>query len=66
MTRANRHGGTYNLLMDGDLGKEAIRSTPVRNLSLLASDSDLAGAEIELVPVAKREFRLKNALAGLP
>ena len=66
MTRAERHGGTYNLLMDGELGAEAIRPTPVRNLSLIASDSDLAGAEIELVPVTKREFRLKSALADLP
>lgn len=66
VTRANRHGGTYNLLMDGELGDQAIRATPVPNLSLLASDGDLAGAEIELVPVAKREFRLKNALADLP
>lgn len=65
ITRSERHGGTYNLLMDGDLGDEAIRPTPVPNLSLIASDSDLAGAEIELVPVAKREFRLKTAMAGL-
>ena len=64
--RANRHGGTYNLLTDGELGDQAIRATPVPNLSLLASDGDLAGAEIELVPVAKREFRLKDALADLP
>ena len=66
VTRSERHGGTYNLLMDGDLGEEAIRPTPIANLSLIASDSDLAGAEIELVPVTKREFRLKNALADLP
>jgi chromosome partitioning protein len=66
VTRQERHGGTYNLLMDGDLGSEAIRPTPVPNLALIASDSDLAGAEIELVPVAKREFRLKTALADLP
>jgi chromosome partitioning protein len=66
VTRSDRHGGTYNLLMDGDLSEQAIRSTPVPNLSVLASDSDLAGAEIELVPVEKREFRLKNALNTLP
>lgn len=66
VTRQERHGGTYNLLMDGTLASEAIRPTPVPNLSLIASDSDLAGAEIELVPEAKREFRLKNALADLP
>jgi chromosome partitioning protein len=66
VTRADRHGGTYNLLMDGNLTKEAIRPTPVPNLSLLASDGDLAGAEVELVPVDKREFRLRNALNALP
>ena len=66
VTRSERHGGTYNLLMDGDLGDQAIRPTPVENLSLLASDSDLAGAEIELVPADKREFRLRNALSNLP
>ncbi len=66
VTRSERHGGTYNLLMDGDLGEQAIRPTPVPNLSLLASDGDLAGAEIELVPAEKREFRLRNALNALP
>ena len=66
LARSERRGGTYNLLMDGDLGDEAIRPTPVPNLSLLGSDSDLAGAEIELVPMEKREFRLRNALNALP
>jgi chromosome partitioning protein len=65
ITRSERHGGTYNLLMDGDLGVHAVRTTPVPNLSIIASDSDLAGAEVELVPVAKREFRLKAPLTGL-
>ena len=66
ITRSERHGGTYNLLMDGQLAKEAIRPTPLARLSLIASDADLAGAEIELVPVAKREFRLKNAMTDVP
>jgi chromosome partitioning protein len=66
VTRSERHGGTYNLLMDGDLGDDAIRPTPVPNLSLIASDADLAGAEVELVPAEKREFRLKAALADRP
>jgi chromosome partitioning protein len=65
VTRSERHGGTYNLLMDGDLGNLAIRPTSVANLSLIASDADLAGAEVELVPVVKREFRLKTALSNL-
>ncbi|MDR3534071.1 MAG: ParA family protein [Rhodopila sp.] len=64
--RAERHGGAYNLLMEGVLGDQAIRATPVPNLSLIASDADLAGAEVELVSVERREFRLKTALADLP
>jgi chromosome partitioning protein len=66
ITRAQRNGSTYNLLMDGALSDEAICITPVPNLSLIASDADLAGAEVELVPVNKREFRLKTAMADLP
>ena len=64
--RSERHGGTYNLLMQGELPDAAVRPTPLPNLSLIASDADLAGAEIELVPAPKRELRLKNALTGLP
>ena len=66
VSRSDRRGGTYNLLMEGVLDDQAIRPTPVERLSLLASDSDLAGAEIELVPAEKREFRLRNALSNLP
>lgn len=66
INRSDRHGGTYHLLMDGTLSENAIRSTPVPNLAVLGSDSDLAGAEIELVPLEKREFRLKNALDAVP
>ena len=66
VSRSERHGGTYNLLLDGDLGDQAIRPTPVPNLSLIASAADLAGAEVELVPMEKREFRLKSAFSNLP
>ncbi len=66
LSRAERFGGTYKLLMNGTLAANAIRRTPVANLSLIASDMDLAGAEIELVPESRREFRLRDALANLP
>ncbi len=66
VTRSERHDGTYNLLLDGHPGDEAIRPTPVPNLWLMASNPDLAGAEIELVPVERREFRLKTAITDLP
>jgi chromosome partitioning protein len=66
INRADRFGGTYNLLMDGRSESQAIRPTAVPNLSLIASDMDLAGAEIELVALDKREFRLKTALTTRP
>jgi chromosome partitioning protein len=64
INRSERRGGSYHLLMEGELGEDAIRATPVPNLSLIASDADLAGAEIELVPMDKREFRLRAALTS--
>jgi chromosome partitioning protein len=64
ISRSDRFGGTYKLLMDGQSDSQAIRSTSVANLSLIASDMDLAGAEVELVGMERREFRLKDALAG--
>jgi chromosome partitioning protein len=66
LSRADRFGGTYSLLMDGVLHPRAVRPTSVPNLSLIASDMDLAGAEIELVPQQRREYRLRDALTGSP
>ena len=66
INRSERFGGTYNLLMEGRSDSQAIRQTSVPNLSLVASDIDLAGAEVELVAMDRREFRLKTALAEVP
>jgi chromosome partitioning protein len=64
ISRSDRFGGTYTLLMDGRSDSQAIHSTSVPNLSLIASDMDLAGAEVELVTMERREFRLKSVLAS--
>jgi chromosome partitioning protein len=66
VARNQRFDGTYRLLMDGSLDGETIRPTEVPNLSIIASDIDLAGAEIELVALDRREFRLKAALTEAP
>lgn len=51
------------------LGRVSLRScilpTQVERLSLVAADIRLAGAELELVDVPQREFRLKTELAAL-
>jgi chromosome partitioning protein len=64
--RSERYDGTYRLLMSGKPEENTVRPTNVANLSLIASDIDLAGSEVELVNRAKREFHLKSALAGSP
>lgn len=64
IARSERFGGTYRLLMQGVLEQKALRPSPLANLSAIASDMDLAGAEVELVTQDKREFRLRSALAA--
>ncbi|HVY17957.1 MAG TPA: AAA family ATPase [Rhodopila sp.] len=64
--RTERFAGTYKLLLRGTLDRMAVRRTPVEKLSIIASDRDLAGAEIELVNEDAREFRLRRALERLP
>ena len=52
----------YDVLIDGIPARRAIRATSIRNLHILASTIDLAGAEIELVPLIARETRLRKSL----
>lgn len=55
----------YNVLLEQTPANEVILDTTVPNLSLFPSHLDLSGAEVELVGVMKREFRLKRALDTL-
>ena len=55
----------YEAVM-GRIGlKEAVQHTDIPRLDLVGADIRLAGAELELVSVDKREFRLKTALAAV-
>ncbi|MFW5897095.1 MAG: ParA family protein [Bacillota bacterium] len=54
----------YDVLIDGIPARRAIRATNIRNLRVIPSTIDLAGAEIELVPLISRETRLADALKG--
>ena len=64
--RAGSFIGTYELLLGDRPITDAISATSVRNLSLIAADTDLVGAEIELVEAEDRSHRLAKALSGLP
>lgn len=52
----------YDVLVDGVDPNKAIVETEFKNLFVLPSNVDLAGAEIELSTIDKREYRLKIAI----
>jgi chromosome partitioning protein len=54
--------GTYEVLIRGTVVGPQILHNPRLKLSLLPSTPALAGAEVELVEVNHREFRLREAL----
>ncbi len=56
---------SYEVLIGATRAASAVIPTRVEGLSLLPSDIRLAAAEVELVNVDRREFRLKDALEGL-
>jgi chromosome partitioning protein len=55
--------GTYELIMQHTDVRSAAVACDVPDLEVIPSHPDLAGAEVELVPVIGREHRLKEALA---
>jgi chromosome partitioning protein len=54
----------HSLVLDDPL-VEIAKPSSIASLDVVPSNKDLAGAEIELVEVGQREFRLKQALAGI-
>lgn len=62
--RAIKHG-TYEVLIGSVPIIPQIWHSPRFKLSLLPSSPALAGAEIELIEIEKREFRLRDVLAAV-
>ena len=56
---------SYDILINGAKGQDAVRQTAFAGLSVIPSSADLAAAEIELADIPAREAVLKNALAPL-
>jgi len=57
-----RTNGIYSALLKERPITESITPTGIDRLDLVPSGPDMAGAEVELVPVMAREFRLRQAL----
>jgi len=55
----------YDAIIDGRPLESIVLPTDLPHLDLAPSDRNLTGAEVELVPVEGREFRLKEALAAV-
>lgn len=53
---------SYQLLVENMDPREIIKNTKIENLSLIPSNADLSGAELELVGKERREFSLKGQL----
>ncbi len=52
----------YHTLLEQDKVEEIIQDTQVANLFIVPSNLNLTGAEVELVGIIGREFKLKNTL----
>jgi chromosome partitioning protein len=55
----------YEVLIEQSPLEEILLETDLEHLTLAPSDRNLTGAEIELVPLLAREFRLREALQPL-
>ncbi|MGI8518519.1 MAG: ParA family protein [Acidimicrobiia bacterium] len=60
--RSSIRTSIYDVLLKDAAIEDAIEPTSVKNLFVVPATIDLAGAEIELVPMLSREQRLKQAL----
>ena len=61
--RGDRKTGSYEMLIDQVPIAEATKPTNVPNMWIVPASTDLAGAEIELIDLDRREFRLRDGLA---
>jgi chromosome partitioning protein len=61
----NQENNIYQVLIGEKPIAETIQNTQVNNLDIIPANPDLVGAEIELVDMPQREYRLKNALGEI-
>lgn len=63
--RGSFRKSVYHCVVLGDPIEDAILETETPFLKVLPANKDLAGAEVELVDVERREFRLRQALESV-
>jgi chromosome partitioning protein len=62
--RSERSPGSYEFLLGLSPLEASIRATQIPALSVMPADQSLAGAEIELIDMERREHRLADALTA--
>ncbi|EGY01635.1 MULTISPECIES: ParA family protein [Nitrospirillum] len=62
--RTERGTGTYELLFGETTVEASVRGTSIPKLFVVTASADLSGAELELVELERREFRLRDALTS--
>lgn len=65
ISHARRRTGAYEVILGSATVAQATVASEVPGLSVVPSTVDLAGAELDLVLVEGRAFRLRDALAGV-
>lgn len=63
--RGSFRKSVYQSIVVGDPVQEALLSTEIPGLQVLPANKDLAGAEVELVEMERREFRLRESLSTI-
>ena len=61
--RGSFRKSVYQCIVVGDPVVEAVLPTEIPGLQVLPANKDLTGAEVELVEMEHREFRLREALS---
>ena len=62
LLRARHERSIYQVMIEGAPIGQSLIKTMVPGLTLVPSSIDLSGAEVELVPTPRREYRLSEAL----
>lgn len=65
LPREQRQRGTYQAVIEGVPIAALVVDTKVPGMAVVPASVDLSGAEIELVGLDRREYRLRDALAPL-
>jgi len=63
--RASHPQSVYGVIMGSDSAANNILSTAIPNMHILPSNQQLSGAEVELLDMDNREYRLRDALAPI-